>query len=132
MNKMVEMKKSYQPNVSSVTSSENEFTKQGVPNVRQVDYLWFLLNPFKEMSLKWRLVHQFYWLMNDLKDYPWKQMIDHIEDFILRIKEGDSEFEKIVKVNFNFPGSKWALTEFSKVFQKAKIQQILRETKIIS
>ena len=54
--------------------------------------------------------------MNDLKDYPWKQMIDHMEDFILRIWEGENDFEKLVKVNFNFPGSKWALTEFSKVF----------------
>jgi hypothetical protein len=48
-------------------------------------------------------------------------MIDHIEDFILKIWEGDNEFEKVVKVNFNFPGSKWALTEFSKTFSKIKI-----------
>jgi hypothetical protein len=33
-------------------------------------------------------------------------MIDHVEDFIIRLKEHDSEFEKIVKVNFNFPGTK--------------------------
>jgi hypothetical protein len=43
-------------------------------------------------------------------------MIDHIEDFITRIKENDSEFEKQIKTNFNFPGSKRALTDFSKVF----------------
>jgi len=52
--KLGDMKKNYQPNVSSVCSSDN-----GIPNVRQIDYLWFILNPLKEPVLRKRLVLNF-------------------------------------------------------------------------
>ena len=99
--------------MSSVCSSDND---GWIPNVRQVDYLWFILNPLKEPMLKKRLILNFIWIVSDLKDFPWKAFIQQIEDFVLKIRENDSEFEWLVKISFNYPGAKRSLIEFAKVF----------------
>lgn len=78
--------------------------------------MWFILNPLKESSLKKRLIFNFIWIVNDLKDYPRKAFIQHIEDFVLKIRDNDPEFERLVKISFNYPGAKRSLIDFAKVF----------------
>ena len=113
--------------MSSLCSSDNE----KLPNVRQVDYLWFILNPMKEPTLRKRLILNFIKIVNDTKDYPRKAFIQQMEDFILKLRENDPEFERLVKISFNYPGAKRSLIDFSKVFQKLKFSLIPKEVRSI-
>ena len=50
---------------------------------------------------------------------------------MLKVWDNDPEFERLVKISFNYPGAKRSLIEFSKSFQKLKINAFSKEVKLI-
>ena len=88
-------------------------------SVKQVDYLWFLINPLKDEKVKRRTVWDFAKIVSDNKDMSRKVIIDQVEDYIQGLQEEDDEYLNLVKVSFNYPGSKKAIIDFSKILNRA-------------